>query len=348
MGWPFGGSWEGRSVQDLKEILSAIAIAINERQYALYQTETAFPYGGDGLTKTRPSPADYDGFPIAGTRLNSFFTTAATAITNMFSSGGTMLDSWSRGGALVSPTPSGSAITAGNTLSLATALSNVGLGSSLVGTEPITNVDRLNRFKGVLDQLLYFSTTAVIGTSTSSHGPSEQFDYQLIQGQSTVSAQAAWDDMSDLSNGLSESYISWFASVGLQDRSGFIPPEDDLYNAARTTDGPNVTIYKPTERGVVSKAAIGVSPTISTVPSALLAMWIVDTSNGVYTMNADLTDGSIVEIGHALVSHEDDTFVQCKWINTGDVPFSPTNSYLRTGFSVSAIIDITSQLTDQT
>jgi len=63
-GWYNSGNWDGLELQELKNVFSDIAKAINEREDKMLITQTAFRYGDGTTTKVNPSAADYDGFPL--------------------------------------------------------------------------------------------------------------------------------------------------------------------------------------------------------------------------------------------------------------------------------------------
>lgn len=66
MAWPFSGDWDGRNTQDLKEIMSALIVALNERRDAVDLDPIEFFYGDGTPEKADPTPAEFDGFPVNG------------------------------------------------------------------------------------------------------------------------------------------------------------------------------------------------------------------------------------------------------------------------------------------
>lgn len=63
MAWPFSGSWDGKSLDDLPEIIAALCNAINERRAFLGASLIAFPITTG--TSTAPLATDFDGMSNA-------------------------------------------------------------------------------------------------------------------------------------------------------------------------------------------------------------------------------------------------------------------------------------------
>lgn len=59
MAWPFSGNWDGKSLEDLPEIISALCNAINERRS--YLGASLIPFATATGTSTAPTASDFDG-----------------------------------------------------------------------------------------------------------------------------------------------------------------------------------------------------------------------------------------------------------------------------------------------
>lgn len=84
MAWPFNGAWEGRTADNLAEILSALFIAVNERLALTTQPEVSFITGSGGST-TSPTPADLAGLDINGVDMNTNFATMNAGFGSFYS-----------------------------------------------------------------------------------------------------------------------------------------------------------------------------------------------------------------------------------------------------------------------
>lgn len=186
MGWPFAGSWEGRSRNDLPTILAAICVAINEREALRGVSVTGWTVAG-----SYPVAADFDGMPVSGS--NSLHTLKNQILTVLL-------------GATTFTTGSSTALPYLKNFNWprepwtpAEVLADVGILTPVSGTYPAweipTDSDWLLTIKGVLDRFWRIQMPFSVDYSTD--GTRSQDWYQTgspFFPQDDDPLEAAWAD----------------------------------------------------------------------------------------------------------------------------------------------------------
>jgi hypothetical protein len=177
-GWYNSGVWEGLTVQDLKEILSDLCCAVNEREdmigRGLSGAEGITEWQLASTTKSNPFPADFDGMPLvtgASGSVEYLISQIRTAIEALLDDGHDYEDTLSWSARYVDSTQT-------VLLSLSDALSAGSYGSSwiVLSEDRIQNTNIYLQIKECIEELRYIVAYPFCAeTEFSSLGASEEY-----------------------------------------------------------------------------------------------------------------------------------------------------------------------------
>lgn len=229
--WPFDGNWEGLDANALPEIMSAIAIAYNERRQTLLGNTLVWATGAGH--KSYPTPNDFYGIVINGNIMSQFRIQANSRITSgslgsLLSTEGIQIP----GGNLYFPISENHAQV---TLSTATDIEFL----SIKNTALCANY--WLRLKDVLDNTYLFKCYPDNGREyfigdTKNYGP-DRVSLAADTHGSDISANDAWNGLDPVLGGSSghvPAPMRW--SVSYRDPI-FSPPGTPLYRAGINYSG---------------------------------------------------------------------------------------------------------------